>query len=435
PRSDLVLFVTSADRPFTESERAFLQQIRDWGKKIVFVVNKIDILERPEEVQEVVRFVSDSSLKLLGVSPEVFPISARLALRAKLGDPGLLEPSRFEALERYIRSTLDEASRVRLKLLNPVGVARQLAGTTLAVIDERRAVIREDVAMLDDVERQLGVHEQDMTRDFRLRMAEIEKILVEMESRGHEFFDEMLRIGRVFDLVNTARVQAGFEQQVVADVPQQIERKVGGLVDWLVDADFRQWQAVTGHLAERRRAYRDRIVGDREESGFHYDRSRLIDSVGREAQRVVDGYDRAREARAMADGARNAVATAAAMGAGALGLGTIVSLVASTAAADVTGLVAASALAVIGFFILPARRRAAKQEMRRKVTGLREGLGGALQRQFEGELQRSIERLRSSIAPYTRFVRAEGARLDQHGLEFRRLHDEFDRLATRIEAL
>jgi len=35
PRSDMVLFVTSADRPFTESERAFLQRIRDWGKKVV----------------------------------------------------------------------------------------------------------------------------------------------------------------------------------------------------------------------------------------------------------------------------------------------------------------------------------------------------------------------------------------------------------------
>ena len=34
PRSDLVLFVTSADRPFTESERAFLERIRDWGKKV-----------------------------------------------------------------------------------------------------------------------------------------------------------------------------------------------------------------------------------------------------------------------------------------------------------------------------------------------------------------------------------------------------------------
>lgn len=45
PRSDLVLFVTSADRPMTESERQFLARIRAWGKKIVFALNKSDILE------------------------------------------------------------------------------------------------------------------------------------------------------------------------------------------------------------------------------------------------------------------------------------------------------------------------------------------------------------------------------------------------------
>jgi small GTP-binding protein len=45
PRSDLVLFITSADRPFTESERAFLEVIRDWGKKVVVVLNKIDLFQ------------------------------------------------------------------------------------------------------------------------------------------------------------------------------------------------------------------------------------------------------------------------------------------------------------------------------------------------------------------------------------------------------
>ena len=33
PRSDLVLFVTSADRPFTETEREFLEQARGWGRR------------------------------------------------------------------------------------------------------------------------------------------------------------------------------------------------------------------------------------------------------------------------------------------------------------------------------------------------------------------------------------------------------------------
>ncbi len=35
--------------------------------------------------------------------------------------------SRFEALERYIRDTLDEGSRFRLKLSNPLGVGQALA--------------------------------------------------------------------------------------------------------------------------------------------------------------------------------------------------------------------------------------------------------------------------------------------------------------------
>src|SRR5919109_4026315 len=83
PRSDLVLFVTSAERPFTESERAFLEQIRQWGKKIVFIVNKIDILARPEEREEVARYVKEHAAQLLGEPPRIFPVSARLAHEAR----------------------------------------------------------------------------------------------------------------------------------------------------------------------------------------------------------------------------------------------------------------------------------------------------------------------------------------------------------------
>jgi GTPase Era involved in 16S rRNA processing len=46
PRSDLVLFITSSDRPFTETERQFLETIRNWGKKIVLILNEVDIFER-----------------------------------------------------------------------------------------------------------------------------------------------------------------------------------------------------------------------------------------------------------------------------------------------------------------------------------------------------------------------------------------------------
>ena len=435
PRSDLVLFVTSADRPFTETERAFLEQVRSWGKKIVIVINKVDILENEREVEAVRAFVAENAKSLLGFNPEVFPVSSRLARRAKAGEPALWEGSRFEALERYIRTTLDAPGRVHLKLLNPLGVGASLAERHASFVRERLALLKDDFNTLDEVDRQLTTYQSDLMRDFDFRMSDIDRILLEMERRGQDYFDETMRIGRVMDLLNRSRVQQGFEQQVVADAPQQIERKVGELVDWLVGADLKQWQAVTSHLSERRRQYRGRIVGEEDSGGarFHYDRTRLIEAVGREAQKVVDSYDRRREAQELADGARNAVATAAAVGAGALGLGTIVTIAATTAAADVTGIILASVLAAIGFFILPARRQKAKEEMRTKIAAVRARLSNALREQLRKEIERSVDRIRESIAPYSRFIRAEGDKLQAVDHELREISASLAALRSRIE--
>lgn len=432
PRSDLVLFVTSADRPFTETERVFLEQVRGWGKKVLVVINKIDILDGERPLEEVRAFVAEHARALLGFSPEIFPVSARLALRAKQGDPSVWAASRFEALEQYIRDSLDAPGRVHLKLLNPLGVGAALTDRHAAAVRDRAALLKDDFATLDEVERQLAMYQTDLTRDFGFRISDIDRILLEMEKRGHEFFDDNMRIGRVLDLLNRSRMQQGFEQHVVADAPQQVERKVGELVDWLVDADLRQWQDVTTHLAQRRRQYQDRIVGD--DSGrFHYDRTRLIDSVGRESQKVIDSFDRGKEARELADGARNAVAAAAAVSAGAVGLGAIVTIAATTAAADVTGLIMASLMAALGFFILPAKREKAKEEMRRKIGDVRQRLSDALHKQFAQEISRSGERIRESIAPYSRFIRAEGEKLRTTEQELREIGAELASLRARID--
>ena len=431
PRSDLVLFVTSADRPFTETERAFLEQVRGWGKKVVVVINKIDILD-PAEVEEIRTFVAENARALLGFSPEIFPVSARLALKAKQGDPSAWAESRFEALEHYITTALDAPGRIHLKLLNPLGVGASLVDRHSTIVRERSSLLKEDFETLEEVEGQLKVYEADLSRDFEYRMADIDKILLEMERRGQDYFDDTLRIGRIMDLLNRSRVQQEFEKRVVADAPQQIERKVSELVDWLVAADLRQWQAVTRHLSDRRRQYRDRIVGDGAEQ-FHYDRTRLIDSASREAQRVVDSYDQRREAQEIADNARNAVAATAAAGAGALGLGTIVTIAATTAAADITGIVLASVIAAIGFFILPAKRQKAKDEMRVKIADVRQRLSEALRKQFLEEIKRSGNRIREGIAPYSRYIRAEGDKLTEVDKELREISASLAGLRARIE--
>lgn len=432
PRSDVVLFVTSADRPFTESERLFLVSIREWGKKIVLVVNKIDILANAGEQEEVLAFVRGNARDLIGTRVDVFPVSARLALRAKQGEPAFWAASGFEALERYLDAMLDTTNRFKLKVSNPLGVGQALAARYESIARERLTLMEEDLVALGDVDRQLAVYREDIRRGFALRMTGIEKVLGDMEARGMRYFETTLRLGRVVDLINRPRVQKEFEDEVVADAPADIERRVAELIDWLVDQDFRQWQAVTDKLADRRRQHAARVLGAPDVGSFHGDRARLIESVGREAQRVVETYDKRRESEAIADQARTAVAAAAAAGGAAVGLGTLVTVAASTVAADITGILLASVVLGIGFLIIPARRRRAKAVLQEKIAALRLRLTAALRDQFDRAQEQSHRRLADASAPYARFVRAEEERWS--GAR-RRLVDLRTRLATLLQEM
>lgn len=441
PRSDMVLFVTSADRPFTESERAFLQTIREWGKKVVVVINKVDILESPDDAARVREFVARGARDLLGEEPEIFSLSARKALKAKTeaaGDPEeaarLLAESGFADLERYVASNLDERSRVRLKLQNPLGVGLRLEAKYREVLEARLALLADDVAAIEDVERQLTAYQEDMEREFRFRLSDVENLLHEFEARGMEFFDETMRVGRVIDLLNRSRIKEEFERKVVADAPQEVEARVGELIDWLVAAELRQWEAVTRHVERRREKHADRIVGQ-VGGGFEYDRDRLLATVGRTAQQTIESYDQAVESERLADSVQRAVAETALLEVGAIGLGTLVGVIATSVAVDVTGIVAASALAVLGLFVIPARRRMAKRELTERIEEMRKSLMEGLGGQFQREMERSLARLREAISPYTRFVRKETEHLNEGRDRLAEIQGEMEELSAAIESL
>jgi hypothetical protein len=220
----------------------------------------------------------------------------------------------------------------------------------------------------------------------------------------------------------------------VADGPQAIERRGQEIIDWLVAADLKQWQAVTDHLAKRRDQHADRIVG-RAGAAFDYDRNRLLDSVGREAQRTMESYDKDAESTRLAESVQAAVAGTALVGVGAIGLGALLTHIAVTAAADVTGILAAGMVAALGLLILPHRRQKAKAELKLTIEVLRTQLMTALSGQFEREIGRSLSRIDDAVAPYTRFVRAERDHLTATQTAVQTLADELARLKVQVEAL
>jgi hypothetical protein len=265
-------------------------------------------------------------------------------------------------------------------------------------------------------------------------MSDIENILFEMERRGDAFFEDTFRLARVLDLLNKSRIQQEFEHTVISDVPQRIERKVNEVIDWLVESNLRQWQAVNEHLAERRREHQSRILGDNIGT-FQYDRERLIESVLQSSRRVVDTFDKTREAQEIAEGAQSAVAASAAIEIGAIGLGAIITALATTAAADITGILVASLIAALGLFVIPARRRQAKTEMNAKITELREDLSSSLLSQLQREIDRSAEDIQQAIGPYTRFVRAEREKLEETRNRLLEIQTGLEQIKIRIETL
>ncbi|HMA34928.1 MAG TPA: dynamin family protein [Chloroflexia bacterium] len=443
PRADLVLFVTSADRPFTESERAFLETIRDWGKKIVIILNKIDLMSNAADLQHVIDFIAENARALLGVTPEIFPVSARLALQGKTwqATPGpqqaqgaaLLRGSRFDQLEAYIFQTLDEAGRLRLKFLTPLGVAERVLERYRAAAGDRLTVLADDFKTTENIDAQLEVYQTDMRDQFTHRLADIENIIYELRERGDAFFDQMVTITHIRQLMNREWVRGAFERDVVADSAARVDQAVQGLIDWMVDHDLRMWQAVQEYL-DRRQAVRgreDQMIGQIGRQ-FEYNRAQLLESVGRKAGDVVRSYDREHEALDLAEEMRGAVQRTIGA-AGLAGIGVILSIAITAAAFDATMIVASTLAAAFAAIVLPLKKRQAKAAFHQKVQELRESLARAMTEQFTTELARSVERIYAAIAPYTRFVKAEHNKVSQSAAELDRLRDEFTRLRRRIE--
>jgi hypothetical protein len=432
PRADLVLFVTSSDRPLSESERVFLEAIRQWGKKVAMVVNKIDILRSDDEVTEVVTYVSQNASRLLGIDPEVFAVSALRAAEAE--DDAARIASGLPAVESFLGDTLDSGELLRLKLGNPLGVASHLLGGALEKVSSRLELLSDDLRTIDDIERQTVTWAEDVHREFELRLSDIDNVLHGMEQRGTEFFDDTVRLNRLPKLFDKSELKTRFESEVVADAPESVEAKVDSLIDWLVDSELAHWQNVVNHVNRRIAAHADRMVG--EVGGrFEADRTRLLDTVGRAARDGLASYDRAGEAQRMAEDVQKAVTSTAVLEVGAVGLGAAVALAASSTAADITGLTAAGLMAVLGFFVLPHRRRRAKAELKQKISTLRRELMAALTAHFDREAERGQHRLAETIAPYTRFVRSESERLAGEREQLGNLTERVGEMTARVDGL
>jgi small GTP-binding protein len=434
PRADLVLFVTSIDRPLSESERKFLEYIREWGKKVVFVLNKIDT-KSDAEIEQVVGYLKTNVRSIFGFDPVIYPVSSKLALESKLGSlpPREWTRSRFEALEDYIFTVLSEKERVRIKLTAPLDTILSLAKKQFRMIESRRELLAADKARIESINAQLEKARADLDGNFRQFVVRVDNLMMELERRGLDFLDRYVRIQHVMLLRDALRFREEFERQVFQGWKGNIDSTIQEAVDWLVKENMKLWNGTVEafHRRAEADARSEEIVG-RVGREFAYNREEVYARMRTHAEQRLASYDVNVESRRIIDNAMRAVLHSFGLGAGALGLGYLLTTAVSSTAVDVTGLTAATMLLVTSFLILPYKRSKAKDEFRRRIEELRTQLRESLGRESTTEIDRMVRGISSAFEPYQRFYAAESEKIERFAGKLEKIEAEAREIQAAI---
>jgi small GTP-binding protein len=439
PRSDLVLFVTSYDRPLTESERRFLSYIReDWGRRLVFVVNKADLAESENDLQQVIDYVQTGCQEVLGFEPDVFPVSARLAYRAKTGDAddpdALWVESRFAPLERFLTETLAGPEQVAIKLMGPLETAERLMEQADARLDERHEVLQRDEETMERLQALIREARDTLKDGYAPHVDAIEKTFDDMRRRGVQFLEDTIRVRRINLLRNQEAFRARFEERVLQDTTREIERVVTDAVDDMLSQTAQLQQRLFRTFADRVQETR-RAASFAADQGFAYDRREVFKGIMQTAEREIRTHDLQREVRRIVENVYSDanVLVGAGVGAAALGGMGIVLLVTSTLdALGGLGLATGAASALYGATVLPRQRRKAINEFTSRVADLQGQIQSTLQDRLDTEIEDALDRVWSTVQPFAAFVEKEQSALHSAQALQAEIEDEVERLQTAV---
>ena len=430
PRSDLIMFIASADRPFSQSEREFCSKVLKWQKKVVVVLNKIDLFQDENDKNTVINYVRTSIRELLHFEPTIFPVSTRLAFNAKKQQSlELWNKSNFESLQNFIIHNLDDNAKIYLKLLNPIGVAERLLEKHIKSLEASRSSLIQDESNIRNFEEQLKVYQADIEVDFAARLGNVENVLLRLLDRVDEFITQEMNLSQIATIFRGSELQSSFENKVLADFKGEIDRLVEELLEWVVEKNERQARATVEYVTQCSQKYSGLIVGSSPNS-FESRRNVLIKNMLHTSQDIMGRFDKVKEGEKIRSSVTSALGATVLIEAGAVGLSAAV----AASLFDWTGLIGASFVALSGLYILPFQRTLLKNRVREVVMQLRKQLNTSLTARFKEELATSVLRINDSVSPYTRYVKVENERWNKNLNALKTSKAELDGLRTRIAA-
>ena len=429
PNADLILFVTSADRPFPESERKLIQSIQAYRKNIVICVNKLDVLDASggfygeAEKQKVVNFVRDNAADLLGANTIVLPVSSKDALAAKLihgddkgHDKSDLETSKvwkrsmFADLEIYLKDSLTEDAKVKAKLLNPIGVTEGLLGDSLSILASREKELLVDTATVNLLNNQMESWLEGMKADMQHFRNDSQGIMrIEME-RCQVFIGSLSALDRFSCLLSgNDKLLVKWNESQSAITSKGVEDELFDIVrecsDNMATLARGQGQAVIEYLGKRPAVVGQNLIGNvTAASRFEDTRKNLFSDMSSAVANVISTYDGESEKVKIIRSIKIVMYASTFINASGLTVGvmTILEMVDL-----ILGGLSAGSLVLVGTSIIPYSNREIVQRheesWKRRISKLDEALNIICSK----EVIRMHKEILNGVSPYTAYVKTQ----------------------------
>ena len=445
PVADIILFVTSADRPFPDSERKLLQSIQRFRKNLVIVLNKIDTLDTSggdhgqKEKERVTLFVKEHSSDLLGAQPTVIAVSARDALGAKsistdkLADNAVWKRSNFEELENFLSTTLTDKIKVRSKLLNPLGVAEGMLDDCIESLKAQKDELETDSATLRLLESQMSGWTLEMESEMNKFRSEAQNLILLEGSRCRELvqrmsFPEQIRWTLLGDRL--AFEEAWIRAVAGSSIENDLKDLVRDISDDIATRARAQGQGVIEYLGKRPAVTSQSLIGSvTAASRFEDTRKGMAEKMLASVKSVCSSHDPIAEQESTFQHLRTTSIVSSVLLAASFsdGVATLLGFLELTA-----GVPSGSAFAIFGGLLIPLRNKSLAAAYQGQWAKSSERLDESLSATCSREVERIQSKILDGVRPYTRYVQTEESRMATLDAECEDLATSAHSLRNRI---
>lgn len=251
-RADLVIFVMSAKRAVADSERMYLDLARQYGKKIILVVNQVDLLE-PNEQEVVRRFVEQQVTQHLNLQPLIFMVSAKKALNGEDGGIG--------AVKAHLRGVFAQTPPAQQKLLAQLNTAGQLIGRYLTGLRDKYDNVSADSTRAKTLRLELEQQSISMGEPLKMARRDVEGVFDGLRTRGAAFIEANLNLRKIASGTNKEKLQSEFMEAVIGRAPRELSDAATTYINAVVDNSRSYWRGVIDRLNKLKDVLENELTG------------------------------------------------------------------------------------------------------------------------------------------------------------------------------